>query len=252
MNPVFHILNGDCLAEQLKETSVGGEVIICREALVSGKVKADSLEDFWELRAEFISGEYGIEKETYYEKTVSEFQKIINIPEFSEVNLWFEDDLFCQINLWFCVFLLSKIKNIRMYLVFPLVSENEDHWRGFSLSDSKGLEESMQSRIEFREKDIQLGVNLWNTYQNDDRQQLIRLSENESDCFALLKPVIEAYCNTSPENITLTNPEVYIKNLVDNGIRDFSSVFKTFQQNLGIYGYGDLQVKKMYDKALQS
>ncbi|ROH96054.1 hypothetical protein EGI05_16215 [Chryseobacterium daecheongense] len=45
MEKIFHILNGDCLAEQLKETSIKGGVIICREALISGDIKANSLED---------------------------------------------------------------------------------------------------------------------------------------------------------------------------------------------------------------
>jgi hypothetical protein len=34
LNKIFNITNGDCLAEQLKETTISGEMIICREALV--------------------------------------------------------------------------------------------------------------------------------------------------------------------------------------------------------------------------
>lgn len=251
MKKIFHILNGDCLAEQLKETSIAGEVIICREALISGDVKADSLEDFWKLRAESISGDYSIEKETYYEKTVSEFQKILNIPEHSEINLWFEDDLFCQTNMWFCLYLLSSKKNSRVYRIFPPIPENEDHWKGFSISSSEDLEKSLQSKVEFKEKDIELGINLWKAYQNQDKNSLSFLSENQSDGYNYLKEVIEAYFNTFPQNQTSTHPEIYVKELINAGLKDFKSVFEKFQQRFGIYGYGDLQVKKMYDKALK-
>ncbi|GAB0154830.1 hypothetical protein CHRYSEOSP005_00900 [Chryseobacterium sp. Alg-005] len=247
MKKVFHILNGDCLAVQLKETSIDGKVIICREALISGDVKADSLRDFWELRAESISKDYSIEKEIYYEKTVSEFLKILDIPEGAEVNLWFEDDLFCQTNMWFCLFLLSEKENIKIYRVFPQVPSLEDHWKGFSLSDSEDLKKALQSRVECKGKDIELGVRLWKAYQNQDKSCLTLLSETQSGCFNLLKTVVDAYLNTFPENQTSTNPKIYIRELVDSGITDFNAVFEKFQQKFGIYGYGDLQVKKMYD-----
>lgn len=251
MEKIFHILNGDCLAEQLKKISMEGEVIICRKALISGNVKADSLKDFWKLRAQFISKDYGIEKETYHEKTVSDFKKILSIPEKTEVNLWFEDDLFCQTNMWFCLYLLSGKKNIKICRVFPTISENEDHWKGFSGSNSEDLERSLQSRVEFEERDIELGVHLWKAYQNQDKNDLTLLSENQSNCFIFLKEVMEAYFNTFPENKTSTNPEIYVRKLIDNGFKDFKSVFEQFQQKFGIYGYGDLQVKKMYDNALK-
>jgi len=73
LEKIFHILNGDCLAEQLKETSIKSGVIIYREALISGDIKANSLEDFWKLRAQFISQDYGINKEVYYEKFQQKF-----------------------------------------------------------------------------------------------------------------------------------------------------------------------------------
>lgn len=251
MEKIFHILNGDCLAEQLKETSIKGGVIIFREALISGDIKANSLEDFWKLRAQFISQDYGINKEVYYEKTVAEFQKILNIPESAEVNLWFEDDLFCQTNMWFCLYLLSGNKNIKIFRVFPAISENEDHWKGFSRSSNEELEKSLQSRVKLEEKDIELGVNLWKAYQNQDKNSLTLLSETQSKCFNLLKEIIEAYFNTFPENKTSTNPEVYVKKLMDDGLKDFKQIFEKFQQKFGMYGYGDLQVKKMYDKVLK-
>lgn len=141
MKNIFHITNGDHLAEDLKKTSIEGEIIVCREALVSGDLKEDFLEDFWELRAKTISEDYNVSRESYYEKSVSEFEKILNIPEGSEVNLWFEDDLFCQVNLWFCVSLLSKIKDLKIYRIFPKTT-TKNHWEGFADSDNFDLEKS--------------------------------------------------------------------------------------------------------------
>lgn len=250
MKKIFHITNGDYLAEDLKNTSIGGEIIVCREALISGPLQSSSPDHLWEIRSEFISEEYEADRQSYYKKVVPEFQKIQDIPENAEVSLWFEDDLFCQVNMWFCLFLLSEKKNIRIFRVFPQVPSGEDHWKGFSLSGSHALEESYRLKAEFGEEDIRLGAHLWNAYKNRDKNQLQQLSENQSVCFRHLKDVIDAYFNTFPENTSLTNPEVFVKNLVETEARDFNFVFKKFQQKFGIYGYGDFQVKNMYNKAI--
>ena len=241
MKNIFHITNGDYLADQLKETSIDGEIIVCREALVSGPLQSDSLEEFWKIRSEFILKDYNAPIKSYYRKVVSEFEKMINIPEDSEINLWFEDDMFCQVNLWFCISLLSENKDVKIYRIFPKTSE-KDHWKGFSVSTNSDLEESLRSRVLFKENDIELSLNLWKAYQNQYKILLKQLSENESDCFNFLKEVIDSYLNK--------DPELFIKNLIENGITDFNSIFKKFQEELGIFGFGDLQVKNIYYKIL--
>ncbi|PTT77010.1 MULTISPECIES: DUF1835 domain-containing protein [unclassified Chryseobacterium] len=242
MNKIFNITNGDCLAEQLKETTISGEMIICREALVAGSLQAENLDVFWKVRSEFIAENYGDAKENYYRKVVSECNKMMQIPEDSEVYLWFEDDLFCQVNMWFCLTLIPKDKNINIYRIFPKASK-ENQWKGFSDSDRFDLEEALTSKVLFKQKDLELGLNLWEAYQSNRQNKLKQLSEIQSDCFRFLPELITVYQNI--------NPEVFIKNLIQNGITDFSEVFEKFRDELGIFGFGDLQVKLIYDKVFQ-
>jgi hypothetical protein len=242
LNQIFNILNGDCLADQLKKTTIGGEIIVCREALVAGSLQAENLDDFWKLRSEFIAKEYNVPTSDYFDKTFPEFEMILNIPDDSEVNLWFEDDLFCQVNMWFCLSLIPKDKDLKIYRIFPKTTK-ENNWKGFSVSESSDLEESLNSRILLDGKDIELGINLWKAYQNNDRKALEQLSENQSDGFHFLKEVIDSYLNI--------NPEIFIKNVIENGATDFITLFEKFQNELGIFGFGDLQVKSIYDKVLK-
>ena len=242
MNKIFNITNGDCLAEQLEETTISGEMIICREALVAGPLQAENLDVFWKVRSEFIAENYGDTKENYYRKVVSECNKMMQIPEDSEVHLWFEDDLFCQVNMWFCLTLIPKDKNINVYRIFPKASK-ENQWKGFSDSDRFDLEEELTSKVLFKQKDLELGLNLWEAYQSNHQNKLKQLSEIQSDCFRFLPELITVYQNI--------NPEVFIKNLIQNGITDFSEVFEKFRDELGIFGFGDLQVKLIYDKVFK-
>ncbi|WP_449400053.1 DUF1835 domain-containing protein [Chryseobacterium wanjuense] len=240
MNTIFNITNGDYLADQLKETSVEGEMIICREALVTVPLFAENLEDFWKIRSEFIAKDYKASPKSYYNKVVSEFEKMMRIPDHSEVNLWFEDDLFCLVNMCFCISLLQN-KNIKIYRILPK-TEKEDHWKGFSVSKNSDLEESLQSRVLFQEKDIELAIDFWKAYRNNDAELFKKLSDNQSDCFPFLKEVINAYLNI--------NYEAFIKNLIEKETTDFTIIFEKFRNELGVFGFGDLQVKAIYDKIL--
>jgi len=114
----YHILNGDALKAQLPK-SITGEIIVARECLVDGPVEGSTLEALYETRTQFLSSAYGGNEEIdYYQKTISEFEKIQRIPHGAEINLWFEDDLFCQVNLWFILHLMKESDEIyNLFLV---------------------------------------------------------------------------------------------------------------------------------------
>ena len=117
MESTYHILNGDALLEQLPD-SIEGERLVCRECLVDGDVQGDTLEELYATRAKFIGTHYpGETEEGYYAEAVPELNKIAAIPAGSNVYLWFEDDLFCQVNLWFVASMLPD--EVEVFLVRP-------------------------------------------------------------------------------------------------------------------------------------
>ena len=65
----IHVLPGDSLVEPFKETDIEGEIIVCRECLIDGDVKANNLEDFWQVRENYLSKNYGDENNFYKEMT---------------------------------------------------------------------------------------------------------------------------------------------------------------------------------------
>jgi hypothetical protein len=78
-----------------------------RECLVDGDVKGNTLAEFYHTRKHFIAQNYAGYSEGDYDKnTISEFNKLKDLPKGSEIILWFERDLFCQVKVWFVMFLL--------------------------------------------------------------------------------------------------------------------------------------------------
>lgn len=246
---IYHVLNGDCLAEQLRQTAINQDFIICRECLIDGDVKADNLDNFWKIRAKFIVESYEATIEDYFERTVKEFERLSNLPENSEVYLWFENDLFCQVNMWFVLSILPKKHNLKVFRIFPII-ENGELWKGFGNANIESLEKAFSSKVRFEQKDIDLGVHLWETYQKNDLQNLEELSKIFSNCFEYLGEVCQAHIDRFPSNNSLGRPEQLIKDIIKTKSIEFYKVFQEFSEKAGIYGFGDLQVKSIYDKQL--
>jgi len=249
---MYHILNGDCLAEQLRQTKINQDFVICRECLIEGDLIADNMADFWKLRARFIADTFTISMEDYLRKSKAEFEKLNSIPENSEVCLWFENDLFCQTNMWFVISMLSNHKKIKIYRVFPIVKSSADFWNGFGISDAEELEQAYFSKVQFTKNDLKLGRELWIAYQNSDFSKLGELARSQSKCFECLEEVCRAHIDRFPKDGTLGRPDRVIKEILETVSTEFETVFAEFSIREGIYGFGDVQLKRIYDRQMQS
>lgn len=248
---IFHVLNGDCLAEQLRETKINQDFIVCRECLIEGDVYANNLTEFWTIRAKFIGESHNASIEQYFDTTVKELDKLTSLPENSEVCLWFENDLFCQTNMWFVMTLLSKKANLQLYRVFPIIANKAETWKGFGHATPKKLEEAYVSKIPFKPQDFELGFNLWSAYQKGDLGQLKELSKKQSNCFDYLEEVCQAHIDRFPLDNSLGRPEKTVKEILETKSQEFQEVFAAFSNKEGIYGFGDLQIKSIYDRLIQ-
>lgn len=248
----YHILNGDCLADQLSQTKINQNYIVCRECLIDGNLYADNIADFWNVRAHFIAKSYPVSTKDYFIKTVNEFEKLDNLPENSNICLWFENDLFCQANMWFVISYLANYPTFNIFRVFPIIENKKNTWKGFSIANANKLEKAYRSKVAFTSKDIELGKDLWAAYQKGDFDKLKQLSRIKSDCFAFLEEVCQAHIDRFPMDGTLGRPDKVVKEILDNFSTEFEDVFSEFSNREGIYGFGDLQLKNIYKKQLSS
>ncbi len=233
----YHVLAGDTLAAEFEKSNIGGEIIVCRECLVEGDLPSDNLENFWDVRAKFIETSYGKSKENYREKVVCEFEKMCNLPENAEVNLWFEYELFCQANMWFCLSLLRH-KHLEIYRVAPVVRDENDVWKGFGNLEKEDLEKCYAERINFSAADATLGAELWQAFQNKNFDNLKKLGATKSVCFPKLAEVCAAAIEIE------TRPKETLRKIISNET-DFNRIFARFSEIEGVYGFGDSQVKRI-------
>lgn len=240
---LYHILNGDSLKERFPE-EIKGEVIVARECLVDGPVANTNLLNLISLRSNFFEENYKISSKQYYSDTLSELQKIESIPEGSIVNLWFEDDLFCQVNFWFVINLIyNQNTKCDLFLVRP----NKHTQYGFSgLSDTQ-LTSIYENKLRL-DALSELSM-LWVHYCNNDLNNLRKTSLKLIDAFPFIHEAVEAHIDRIPTGDNPGRPKkVLMQIMKDLDSKDFGAVFREFNKREFIYGFGDLQVKRLFDE----
>lgn len=246
---VYNILNGDSLAYNFTDTKISGDLVVCREGLIDGNLFGDNLNDFWHSRATYLN----VPKEEYDKHVVIEFEKILNAPNHSEFNLWFEFDLFCQVNMWFIISIINNLsikKNVYAVYTSHLNKTNKQFWNGFGRANTNELINCFDQRILLNDIDLQFGQELWYAYKSKNHEELIRLAKNPPLNFPYLKEVIQAHVDRFPKDDTMGRPEKVIEDIIQNGITEFEEVFREFYNRESIYGFGDTQVKYLYDKLI--
>ena len=240
-----HVLNGDALLDQFPE-SLPGKKFVMRECLIEGPVNGISLDSFYRDRITFLQFEYKATEEQYQTSTIAELEKLIELPNDDEINLWFEQDLFCQANLWFiCAYLKLHKKSNPIYLIMPRSFSSY----GFGALNSKELSSLYVDRKPFLH--LKEFAALWEFYRLGKNQELWQLTLELAGLYPFLKETVQAHLDRLRTKGSLGRPmDSLIRIIKDLDTTEFGPVFKEFCAREGVYGYGDSQVKRFFNEII--
>ncbi|MGB5430125.1 DUF1835 domain-containing protein [Eudoraea sp.] len=249
MSSQLHITNGDSFTQKLKTLKLKGEIITWREMLCEGKTETNvGSESFWKTRFDFLHENYKVSKSWFVEKTLKEYRSLCNHKQQDQIILWFEYDLFCQINM---LAVLSWLKKHRRYAEIYLVcSGDEDEtnrlYRLNDLSDEQLLN-SYENKIKLSQNDIEYADYVWQLYCSDNPIRLENLIDFDNYQFDYLSDAIKVHLRRFP---TIKNG----LNELENRVLEFSlqqkpkskkELLSSLTQNQGFYGFGDTQYERV-------
>lgn len=237
---IIHVLPGDAYIDAFRETGIDGEVAIFRECLIEGDHDGDGLSDFWQTRERFLSAAYPDVDESYVDHVVKEIEKFSSATKGDEVNLWFEYELFCSTNYWFCLYLL-KDSDANIFRVAPTVRDASTKWLGFGGLSTGEMRECFEHRVRLNAGDIKLGHDLWFAFKSGDKNRLLKLGSSASPAFPYLIDVTEA-----ADEIDM-KPKKVVDEIIAEGKSDFADIFSEFTKRAGVFGFGDAQVKRILE-----
>lgn len=245
---IYNILNGDALQEKFP-SKLDGQIIVMRECLVEGPVDGNSLKQIFGNRAEFMSKAYQIPPDGYKAKSENEIMKVSSIPGESEINLWFEDDLFCQVNMWFVIqMIMQNASPTKVCLVRPTT----DLKYGFGGMQESDLLQAFEKKQTLSDNELTDLATLWRCFQLNDFHNMEKIANNNKENLQFLLPAVEAQKSRFPDTGE-GKPHKLVRQIVDEiGDKDFGKIFRAFWERAPIYGFGDMQVKRIFDEILES
>ncbi|MGE0772357.1 MAG: hypothetical protein AB7K37_11640 [Cyclobacteriaceae bacterium] len=242
----YHVLNGDALAARFPHERLSGEVIVMREALIDGDVNAATEELFFEARA----SHHQTRVDHYRQHVVSEWNRLASTGDGSEIFLWFGYDLFCQVNLWYLLHRLSDIHTRALYIVYPSYLPVARRWDDFGYASADDLVACYRHAIRLAPGDIELAMRLWKAYRENDRPLLKLLSNRQSASFPYLREVCEAQLDRAPDSASEGRPQRIVRQIMNEGILSFEDAFREFHKRAGVYGFGDVQFRTIFEQSL--
>jgi hypothetical protein len=117
----LHVLNGDATVAPFVAAGVPGERLVWHDILVEGPVTAgDPTPEGLAVRAAWLAARLGIEAAQYARAVAEQAAALETARQHDEVVLWFEQDLFCAVNLWAILDRLTRhAPAVRLGLVYP-------------------------------------------------------------------------------------------------------------------------------------
>jgi len=247
MSKKLHILNGDSTLPILEKSGINGDVVVWRELLCEGPLhKEVGSDDFWINRYAYFQDEIGVSRIEYYDKTIKEIVKLEDVSGYNEVVLWFEFDLFCQVNLLaLCSYLLDNyVKKTNYYLICTGKVEGEKRLQSlsdFSPSDFKTL---FENKITLSKASLEFAKESWNIYVENDSNKLKRFDFNQNSKFQYLQLAMNQHFNRLPTENGLNQIENKIIEIINSNLFSENEIVRKlliWQQNETAYGFGDLQ-----------
>lgn len=242
---MLHIHNGDSTADTAKLSALPGEHFAFREALLEGPTPSGLDNAEWRrVRARHLSEAYGVDLEQCERELAEQENKLATFAEHEEIVLWFEHDLFCQINLLYLLnwFSLRELRTTKLSLICIGEFSGVEDFRGLGQLTSDQLASLFPGRRSVKVADLQLASSAWQAYCSPNPNAIEKLLKIDTSALPFLQAALRAQLKRFPST---TNGLGAIENTglkqVHSGKNRFIDLFPAVCDAEPIYGLGDAQ-----------
>jgi hypothetical protein len=198
---VLHVTNGDAVLAGFRAANIGGEQLAWRDVLHDGPVPMTAtLEELSEVRARALAafgwGAYAELRASFARRDAA----LARRGEHEEVVLWFEHDLYDQLQLlqlldWFA---LHGTGGARLSLIeigsFPGVEE----FYGLGQLDGEQLRQLLPLRQPVTMRQLRTAAAVWRDFRADDPLPLAAWAKTPQEELPFLAPALRRFCEEYP------------------------------------------------------
>jgi hypothetical protein len=224
---LHHVTNGDVLSSRIAAASIPGTRSVWCDLLHEGPVPAGlSHEQLCAARARYLADVgYGAYEDL--STAFREWQGAIDRPSYDELVLWFEHDLFDQLNL---IQLLDRLSGERPPARLSLVSIDSfpgyPSFHGMGELKPEEIAGLFPRRCAINEAQIALAQRAWTAFRAPTPEPLREVIAGDTAALPYLAPALGRHLEEFPsERNGLSRTEESILNAVESGAKPIEEVF---------------------------
>ncbi len=244
---MLHIVNGLSTLKTLDRTDIRGARVSGDDIFAEGPVQ-DCLQTpaAWRTRAEYLQKHFGIPKEQYLQRKQERERSLQSFAYHEEVVLWFEFDLFCQLNLLYLLHWFSKkeLGNSKLTLICPGDFPGVKQFRGIGTLSPRQITSLFEDRMEITDQQRKLAERAWCAYSSPDPTQIQLLLQQGTEELRYLHKAFSAHLERFPSTGSgLNSVEAKMLESLSDGPRKFPDLFDTVSnsETMFSHGMGDVQ-----------
>jgi hypothetical protein len=167
-----------------------------------------------------------------------------SFTEHDETILWFEHDLFCQINLIYVLDWFSKqsMGDSRLSLICIGEFRGVADFRGLGQLTGEQLASLFEKRHGVTDAELSLAARAWAAYCSADPEEISQLIDQDISAMPFLRQALRLHLARYPSvRNGLGRVENKALEMISNGAIGFKSLFRVFARAEPVYGMGDSQ-----------
>ena len=243
---MLHIVNGGSTAETLKLTKIKGEIFSFKDTLINGPAPATKNPHEWRaVRIQHLTDTYGLERSECEKEFLSQEAALDSAAKQDEVVLWFEHDLFCQLNLLYLLdwFKQADLKKTCLSLINIGAFPGREDFRGLGELNKEELASLFPKREKITKAHLELGAKAWQAFRSPNPTAIELLLHNDTSALPFLAPAFGAHLRRFPSTVNgLGQIEKTGLQLIADGYGKFAEMFPKFVAAEKTYGLGDTQL----------
>lgn len=227
MSDILHITNGDSAANGMKAGGIDGEIIPWRDVLHEGPVPAgQSLRELSRTRAQWLAREGLGNVEEMQKEFEERDQFLLRYTDFDEVVLWFEWDLYDQLQLIQILdFLSQDSEGDRAETNTRLAHVSYNGYLG-NLEPERfaGL---FENRLDVTHDMLQMGRRAWTAFRSPDPREIERVARSGCNPLEFLELSLWRHLEEFPSTRNgLSRSESQVLEAVSQGPLTFHELFR--------------------------
>jgi len=241
----LHIANGDSTGEMLKAiTQIEGDILCWRDVLHDGPLLNATYQDYATSRAKFLATTVN-NTLANQEKPTSEvdiFQEFMDrkatlerLDQYDEVTLWFEHDLYDQLQIVEIMAALNAWAGSKVKLSIVCIGEHPEvpYFYGLGQLTLKQLHALYPNREDITQSQLAIGTQIWNALRSPIPDELLNCLEDlRLQEFPYMKSALLRFFSEFPalENgLTLT--QWHLLNAIAKPCPELPALMKCLEQN---------------------